>query len=622
MNDNNKNELDKADNDSVNDGFENEIIAGSAESSGENAKSDDNIDTSKADGSEISETSEIEAEEADSDKDAYESNDADENDDDDDNEEDDDDDEEEEDEDDNDNAPKGVGMFKKSRNSSGKKDRGSKTGIEKTKVKKVKRPIDKRFKSMKLVSVSSAILFIAIVIIFNLVFDSFIGGKLKWDWSQTNLYSVGDVTKELLGGLKKDIKIVGLYEKGTDSQLVDVEKMLDDYSKYSKGKLKVQFIDPVKTPSIITQLDPDGLLKPAAGSFVVRCDANEKSKVLTTADLFSVQMNEQTYQQEITGVTAEQAFSGAIVYTSSEKTPVVYMTKGQGELDYTTAYTSMTSILRDNNFLVKDFDMLTSAKIPDDAELLIMLSPSSDISQTGVGQINTFLKKGKSLLVITAFGTTKFPVLNSLLADYNIEITNDRVREGDKTRRYSDDPYSFFADAPVSFLTEQAVEKATFLKNVRAIKEIKNTKEYIKVNPIFQTSAEGITEKDGDPEKSGTAGITDMGLACENSGSVDGTNVTNSTKVMVIGSSDYISDAILKSFGTQVYNIYAFYSSINWLVNIEGNDLLITAKQLPSYQLTKGDANSFWIVTIVCIILIPLALLLAAGFVYRRRKNL
>jgi hypothetical protein len=113
-----------------------------------------------------------------------------------------------------------------------------------------------------------------------------------------------------------------------------------------------------------------------------------------------------------------------------------------------------------------------------------------------------------------------------------------------------------------------------------------------------------------------------MGLASENSGSVDGTNVTSSTKVMVIGSSDYISDTILKNFGTQVYNIYAFYASINWLVNIEGNDLLITAKELPSYKLTKGDATSFWIVTIVCIILIPLALLLTALFVYRRRKNL
>jgi hypothetical protein len=617
VNDNNRNELDKADNDSVNDGIENEIIAGSAELSGENTKSDDNIDTSKPYGSEISETSEIEAEEVDGDKDVFESNDADENDDDDEDE-----DEDEEDDDEDDNAPKGAGMFKKNRNSSGKKDRDSKTGIEKTKVKKVKRLVDKRFKSMKLVSVSSAILFIAIVIIFNLVFDSFIGGKLKWDWTQTNLYSVGDVTKELLGGLKKDIKIVGLYEKGTDTDLVDIEKMLDDYTKYSKGKLKVQFIDPVKTPSIITQLDPDGLLKPAAGSFVVRCDANKKSKVLIKDNLFSTQMNEQTYQREVTGVTAEQAFSGAIVYTSSKKTPVVYMSKGQGELDYTTNYTIMTSILRDNNFLVKDFDMLTSAKIPDDAELLIMLSPSSDISQTGVGQINTFLKKGKSLLVITAFGTTKFPVLNSLLADYNIEITNDRVREGDKTRRYSDDPYSFFADAPVSFLTEQAVEKATFLKNVRAINEIKNTKEYIKVNPVFQTSAEGVIEKGGVPENSGTAGITDLGLASENSGSIDGTNVTTSTKVIVIGSTDFISDTTLNNFGQQVYNVYAFYYSLNWLVNLEGSDLLITAKELPSYKLTKGDANSFWIVTIVCIILIPLALLLAATFVYRRRKNL
>lgn len=492
---------------------------------------------------------------------------------------------------------------------------------EKEKKAKIIKPFDKRNKSLKMISVSSAILFIAIVIIFNLVFESLLGTQLKWDWSQTDMFSVGDVTTELVGKLDKDIRIVGLYEKGSVSEFKDVEILLDEYVKLSNGKITVQYIDPVKTPSILKQLDPEDLLKPVQGTFVVRCESKNKSKVITTANIYQTEMDE-NYQQKITGVTAEQAFSGAIVYTTSDKTPVVYMTKGQGEADYATNYTTMVAILQDNNFLVKDIDLLTATVVPADAELLIMLSPVKDINSTAKDIVGTYLKKGKALLVLTEFNNATFPVLNTLLADYNIEISNNRVREGDKERRYQDDAYFFLVDAPTSFVTTEAVTAGTLLQNVRAINELKNAKDWIKLNPILQSSAQALVEENGDPAKTSPASITNVALASENSGFVDGTTVMNSAKVMVIGETDFIADSILKSLGTQVYNMYSFYTSVQWLMNVNDSGLMITAKELPSYLLTGGSNTTFWIATIVCIIILPVGLLIAALVVYRKRKNL
>ncbi len=493
---------------------------------------------------------------------------------------------------------------------------------EKTKKEKIVKPSDKRNKSLKMISVSSAILFIAIVIILNLVFDSLLGTSLKWDWSQTNMFSVGDVTKEMVGKLDKDIKIVGLYEKGTAPAFADVEILLAEYQKISKGKITVQYIDPVKTPSILKQLDPDGLLKPAEQTFVVRCDALKKSKVVTQTDIYQTEMDQQTYQQKITGVTAEQAFSGAIVYTTSAKTPVVYMTKGQGEVDYSTNYTTLVAILRDNNFLVKDLDLLTTKTIPKDAELLFMLSPQTDINSSAKGIIDGYLKTGKALLVMSEYNNTAFPVLNSLLADYNIEISTNRIREGDKEKRYQDDPYTFLADAPASFVTKEAVAAGTLMQNARVINELKNTKEWIKVNPVFQTGAQGLAEENGNPDKTAAASVVNIAIASENSGMVDGTNVKNPAKVLVIGASEFLGDTLLKTLGTQVYNMYAFYSSVRWLMNVEDNSLMIAPKQLPSYQLKSGGPTTFWIATIICIIIIPIGFLIIALIVYRKRKNL
>jgi len=486
---------------------------------------------------------------------------------------------------------------------------------------KVLKPFDKRNKSLRMISISSVILFVSIVIIFNLVFESLLGTQLKWDWSQTDMFSVGDVTKELVGKLDKDIKIVGLYEKGSIAQYADVEILLDEYVKLSNGKITIQYIDPVKTPSILKELDPGDLLKPEAGTYVMRCEATKKSKVITSANIYQTEMDEQ-YQQQITGVTAEQAFSGAIVYTTSAKTPIVYMTKGQGEADYATSYTTVVAILNDNNFLVKDLDLLTAKIIPQDAELLIMLSPKLDINITAKDLMDKYLKTGKALLVLSDFSNASFPILNTLLADYNIEISNNRVREGDLERRYQNDAYFFLVDAPVSFVTTQAVNKGTLVKNVRAINELKNTKEWIKVNPILQTGALALTEEAGNTEKTAPAAVTNVGLASENSGSVDGETVKTSAKVIVVGATEFISDPILTSLGTQVYNMYAFYSSVRWLMNVEDNGLMITAKKLPSYALAGGSNTAYWIATIVCIIILPVGLLIAALYVYRKRKNL
>lgn len=493
---------------------------------------------------------------------------------------------------------------------------------KKQKGKKGAPVIDRRNKSLKMISISSAILFIAIVMVFNIAFDSLLGSKLQWDWSQTDLFSVGDVTKELLKDMGKDVKIIGLYDKGTVSNYSDIEILVDKYAELSGGKVTIQYIDPVKTPSIITKVDPNDILKPEEQDFVVWCESSGKAKVLGMYDFYKIGYNQTTYAQEIQGVTAEEAFSGAIKYVLSETTPVVYMTKGHGEADYSESFSSMITLIQNNNYLVKDLDMLTATEIPDDARLLVMLNPASDINAADKASLDAYLRKGRSLLVMTEFGNASYPVLNSLLADYNIEISNNRIRESDKDRRYQDDAYTFIVDIPSGSIAEQAMESGTLVQNARSIVELNNTKEWIKVEPFLQTSATCLIEENGNPDKAGAEGTATVGLACENSGFVDGDTVVDPARVLVVGSSAFIGDNIIKSFGSQLYNMYGFYYGLNWLVNSETDSLMITAKELPSYALSGGSNTTFWIATIVCVIVIPLGLLITALVVYRKRKNM
>ncbi|MDD4327530.1 MAG: Gldg family protein [Eubacteriales bacterium] len=483
--------------------------------------------------------------------------------------------------------------------------------------------VDRRNRSLKLISVSSALLFIAIVMVFNFVFDSLLGSRLKWDWSQTDMYSIGGITEKLLGDLDKEVRIIGLFDEGTGQmpEAAKIEILLEKYEQKSSGLVSVEYINPVKTPSIITAIDPDGVLKPRQNDFAIWCEDTGKVKILGVYDLLKIGYD-QSYNQTIEGVTAEEAISGAILYVSSEETPVVYMTKGQGEEDYTQTFTAMMTLIRNNNFEVKDLDMLTTSEIPEDARLLIMLNPVSDINAAGRKALENYLKKGRSLLVMTEFNNYTFPVLNSLLADYNIEISNDRIREGDKDRRFSDNGYIFLADAATGMISEQSYDKMTLIMNARNLNLLRNTKEWIKVENFIVTGDQASLEPEGDIEASKQPGVATVAIASENSGFMDGANVTEAAKVLVIGSSGFMSDSILNYYGTQVYNMYAFYGSLNWLVDSNIQDLVITPKELPSYLLKSGNNTGYWAAAVFAVIIIPIGLFVTALVVFRKRKNL
>jgi len=262
-------------------------------------------------------------------------------------------------------------------------------------------------------------------------------------------------------------------------------------------------------------------------------------------------------------------------------------------------------------------------QIPKDASLVFMLNPHTDININEKKVLEDYLKTGGSLLVMTEFNSQTFENLNSLLNIYNIEISNNRVRETDQDRRpYPDDSYMFLADTLVGPLAEEAVNRGTLLMNSRAINEVKNAKEWISLDNLIVTGDKAVLEPLGVAEEAGQPGKVTLGIASENSGYMDGETVTEPARVMVFGSVQFMSDLYLRVFGSQTYNAYAFYAGLSWLVDVESQNLMIAPKKLPSYILGAGSSTAYWIAGIVTAILIPILLLIMAIVVYRRRKNL
>lgn len=484
------------------------------------------------------------------------------------------------------------------------------------------RPSDKRNRNLKTISVASTILFIVILLVFNVVFDSLLGDKLKWDWTPGGQYSIGDVSKEILAGMTQNVEIVGLFDSAADSYYQQVQPMLDEYAKFSNGKLTVRYVNPDINPGILTELDPDDLLKPTADTFVVICKDTGKAKNVIYTDIYDISYDE-NYNQQLNGITAEESFTGAIKYVQSTTTPVVYFTTGHDELDYAANYSSLVTIIKNNNFDVKSLDLFSLTEMPADCSVLIMVSPQKDITAAEHKLIADYLQRGGSLLFISDFNNTRFDELNLLLVDYNLEVSNNKLREGDTDYRFQDNPYIMRAIAPANTITKTMIDGFTLVDNVRGMNELKNTKEWIKVEAVLTTSADGYAEPDGNADQATAAGTQNIALLSENRGWIDGKNVVNTAKVMLVGSSSIFSDSIIQAYGDQLYNAYLFYYGVQWLSNTTDTDsLYIESKLPPSYAITKGSSSLNVFTAVFVMLFIPAGLLIAALVVYRKRRHL
>ena len=481
--------------------------------------------------------------------------------------------------------------------------------------------VDKRNRTLRRVSLISAFIFIASLLVVNILFDSLLGGKLKWDWSYGKMYSIGDVSRGLLSSLDKDIQITGLYEKGTNSKLQPVERILEDYVQYSGGLVEVRYVDLDTNPNIVKELDPTGIQEFAAGSYVVKNMATDRFRIVTQNDLFKIDTEKyySTGEVEIVGLTAESGFSGAIKYVTALVTPTVYSLQGHGEEDLST-YTRLMTVLKEYNSveLDKTLNLSVNPLIPENCEMILIMNPQQDITADEQRVIFEYLKKGGDMMVVTEYNTTSFPILNSVLANYNIQITDNRVRENDAAYQYNRKPYTFFATSPASSLVDQDNTQLLAV-NARSISILANAKEWVKPEVILQSSAGAVAETGGDPDKVSVPAVMSIGVLSENTGWVS-SNVPESSKVIVLGSKDMMSDTLLLYANT--YNDDLFYFSVNWLTDIKVTNLFISEKALPSYALQKGTQTSYIFASATVLGIIPGALLVVGLIVYRRRKNL
>lgn len=475
-------------------------------------------------------------------------------------------------------------------------------------------------KSLKYGSASAVLIIsvIAVVVVLNLIVNTLVSSNvlpLKWDASENAIYSISDQSIKVLKDVKKDIEIYVMND-ASDSNIAQIKEILSQYRKYS-SRIEVTYSDPDKNPGIISQIDPAGLHGIKKGNFVVK--SGSKIRVLDEEDIVEVVYDENSQTGETTAsdmrFIGEQSFTGAILFVTSDETPVVYFMQGHGEPSLTDNYSGLQKQLEANNYEVKTLNIIASGNIPDDAEIIMAAAPKTDLSAKEKSLISEYLNNGGKAILLFDYIETKatFPRFDDLLTDYNLGLDYDKVKENDSSRYYPGNQYSIIAEVKSNDIIKE--QSAILLNDARSIKILSNEKSTLTVTPLIVTSsaAEGVLV---DKSKGNNInGPLNLAVAVANSGS------EKPSKILVVGNGSFISDKAQSEYG--IYYEYGenfFTEALNWMTD-KKDSIVIESKSVVPGQLTISNSGVIWIMVLTVIIL-PLIIFAAGIIVWLRRRHL
>lgn len=454
---------------------------------------------------------------------------------------------------------------------------------------------------------------IAIAIGVNLVVDQI---PAKLDMTQERLYSLSDQTLKLLDGLTTDVTITTLGRPGREDKLV--KEVLERMAARSR-RIRLQTIDPEANPGWAKPYAGSGSLR--EGSIVVAV-SEARFKIIDSYDLYNYQMNQQTYEQQITSLAAEQRLVSALQFVTAAKNVTVYVVKGydaQSLLDY-----GLSAKVQDQNYEVKDLDLIAAGGVPADADVVMLANPGLDLSAADADHLRTYLAGGGRMMVLLDLSqiAERTPQLEELLGNYGLGVQRLLVVEGDANRYAYNRPFYLLpkyeyhdivsplsnADLPLLMPGAMALKVLDLKKRSLTIEALLTTSEnsWGKTNYRSATTAE---KERGDVEGPFTLAYAVTDPARTASG--------RDTKLIVVSSAQFL-DSNLQQVAAG--NADFFLNSLSWLSE-KKDDISVSAKSLMSYPLR---INTLWglILSAVVVFVIPLGVLGAGLGVWLRRRHL
>lgn len=473
-------------------------------------------------------------------------------------------------------------------------------------------------------SVGITVLFILAVILLNVVVSKLVErADIKIDLTKEQVYEVTDQTKEYLASLDKDIKItVFMEERSLNDMGIEgksIVEVLNKYKQYS-DKITIQYANIQTNPEIFTQYS--NLYKGDLSNYIAVVTCGNNIKPLSQGDLIDYTINGSTGAMDSANTT-EQAITSAIMNVVDDKVVKVAVLNSKSYF----YITDLTEMMTANGYEIEEVDA-TLGTIPDDATMIILNTPVTDLSPDMADKVEKFLYNngnyGKTMFYISCYKQGEMTNINNLLSAYGLKASTGRLLDLNTSNLMSTGTSYAIASAeyndrfsenlqnkslPVLMPTPSPIEVLWDVKDTREVQVLLSTAE---TGVVIPNDADTSTLDPTTLERKKQT-VMAVGSKYDSMNAMD----RKGSHILVLSSPEMIAEPFF-DYAT-LNNAEYIFGVIN---NLNGKEqsIIIAPKSLVNDMLEANDAQTA-VMSTVATILIPLAIAIAGVVVYIRRKH-
>ena len=493
----------------------------------------------------------------------------------------------------------------------------------------------KKTRGFTVVAVVFGTIALAIVVLINLMVSRM---NVVWDMTPTGMYKLTDSTKNYLKTVDKQVNFYFLFDMdvlSTDTDSMPLYNAMKEYSSFDC--INFRAFDPDSDPDKTKELQDMGFTI-SQGDIVVECDG--RCKHIPAYTMFETHTNQSSDGKQNTSsvyFTGENIITGAIEAVVTGKETKIYFLTGHSEKAIDTDYTILKKNLAARNYIAEPLDLTSKDSIPEDAAIVIVAAPKSDISQSELNALNNYLDNGGNICFWMSPNEDEIDYTNieSILNDFSLSMDYDRVTETDPDLYVPNDPTSFRCSIVVAddttnidltselkqFVNQGAIPVMTNSRSFTQIYDEGNNRQNVTAGSLLQTIdriGDGSSTAVGEPF--GGAKPRDRISNCILDLAMYSTDSKRSgAKIMVMGNGEFLDDEnIYQAYMTIPVNLQL--SVFSWMYDSDkALDFGIAGKERTFDEMTIDTASNAKVTNVIFIV-VPIAVGLIGGIVWLRRR--
>ena len=331
----------------------------------------------------------------------------------------------------------------------------------------------------------------------------------------------------------------------------------------------------------------------------------------------------------------EGQITSAIDYVTAEEIPVLYTLEGHDEASLSA---TLTASIEKENIEIRSLSLLTSEAVPEDARILLIYGPLSDISAEEKEKITAYLDRGGQVIYLLGYTDQETPNLDALLAEYGISLTDGLVMEGSSDHYLPNYPYYLLPDINYSDYTADVSSRYVLLPFSQGMTEAEETDDSLTYESLLTTSAEAYSKtnlesENMEREEGDIAGPFDLGVVAtkavsqeerteeetddaENADAAE-SGAENEAKLIVFASETLLDeqvDAMVSGGNSTLFlNVLSQLADHESTVSIEAKSLAV------SWLTVTAGSAIFW--GLLTVLVLPLFLLCLGGVIWFQRRK-